>query len=207
MDSLRPTILMLMVGLTGLLPAAPQTSKQHEDAEGWFLEIQGQAYDKVMPIDLADLVVTYRFFHESAPATVERYFAIQRIRVGDFTSPNALTATVVTPVGRSVQQQLVALRLVNPEASLDGLLPKLTLKRAAVDGDKCSAIGSQIGRLSDVRLTIPSSDRVILDAPVHQFAVRLGGLKMSLDIQGDDSSVVAWATRTHELLMGCVSRQ
>jgi hypothetical protein len=205
-NSLRLGLFAGMVGLTALVGPFPQDSKQHDDARGWFLKVQQQAYDMVMPMDVPDLVVVYRGSHESVPATFERYLAIQRIRVLGLTSPNALEATVIMPVARSVQQQSVALREANPSGSLDSLLPKLVLKRQTLDGGICKAIGDQVRRLSDIQLSIPRPDRIILDAPVHRFAIHLGSLKMSAEIEGDTSSVVAWAARTHELLLGCLAK-
>jgi len=204
-NSLRLGLFAGMVGLTALVGPFPQDSKQHDDAIGWFLKVQQQAYDKVMPMDVPDLVVAYRGSHEIV-ANIERYFAIQRIRVEGRTFPEFLEATVVIPVGHSVHQQLVALREANPTGSLDSLLPKLVLKRQTLDGGICKAIGDQVRRLSDIQLSIPRPDRIILDAPVHRFAIHLGSLKMSAEIEGDTSSAVAWAARTHELLLGCLAK-
>ena len=206
MGAAKPGVFVLVAAILGSLAGA-QNTQRREDARGWFLQVQERAFDAVMPLDVPDVVVASRASHESSPATPERYFAIQRIRVGGMTSWAALTATVVAPVGRSVQEQLIGLREQKPSEPLSGLLPTVTLKRDTIDLDKCKAAFNQVMRLSDVQLSIPRPEIIVLDAPIHEFNIHLGSLTLRAAIEGNRSSLVEWGERTHELLLGCLSKR
>jgi hypothetical protein len=188
------------------IPGSAQSSR--DAAREWFLEVQEDAYEAAMPMRVPDLLVAFRTSHEMYPDTHERYFAIQYMRFGKgFIVPDALKATVIQPVGASVQTQLINLRMRDRGATLPELVSRLSLRKEITDVDGCSAILDQVKRLSGLRFSIPRRDIVTLDAPLHHVAVNVGNLKMTAAIEGTKDPLVAWGVRTHDLLRDCLRDQ
>jgi hypothetical protein len=197
--------MLSVVALAGALTVT--TSSQSADwksASEWFLQVQEQALAEAMPLTLPDLVVAYRATQEMSPDAHERYFAIQYGRVQGVIFRDLLTAIVVRPMGRSIQQQLIGLRMQDRAAPLSALVSRLSLRRHTLDTSACKAIATQMNRLSEVRMSMPRSDIITFDATVHRIVVNMIDLKMTATISMNENPLVDWAERTHELLLDCL---
>jgi hypothetical protein len=204
MRTLLTAVIGAVVCLTGQA-SSPQSS--NDSARAWFLERQDEAYEAVMPLAVPDRIVAYRFVHETQPDMHERYFSIQHIRVEGRTFRALISATVVAPVGNSIQRQLRTLRAKDGAASMADTLSRVTLRKETVDVEHCRAIADQLDGFSGVSMSMPSRDIFMLDADVRRIAVNMGNIRMTAEIQGGQSQLVAWADRTHELLLGCLSKR
>ncbi len=59
--------MLICAAIASLTLSISSQSPEYDGARAWFLEIQQQAYDAVMPMGVADRLVTYRSYDEMHP--------------------------------------------------------------------------------------------------------------------------------------------
>ena len=132
--------LVWVVSIAALLALRPasrvQTTQEPSEADwNWFSQFRTPAFDALMPMNSSsDLVlVAYRGYRDLYHWVLERYFTIRFNH--NATDRDKLSATVVVPVGRSIQQQLLDLHMRDRAASFDSLLPRIAVRRLTLDSE------------------------------------------------------------------------
>ena len=69
-------------------------------------------------------------------------------------SPGRYSATVVAPVGRSLQRQLLELHIKDRKAPFESLLPLIAVQRIVVDSTTCPAVRQRMDALSSVSIRV-----------------------------------------------------
>jgi hypothetical protein len=95
---------------SGAEPALEPTEAEWK----WFGDHHEQTLDALMPLRSQRVLVVYRAVHTIAPSVIEGYFAID---VGQ--GYGLYGATVVTPVGRSIGEQLLHLHRAESRGVLE----------------------------------------------------------------------------------------
>jgi hypothetical protein len=112
-------------------------------------------------------------------------------------------ATVVAPVGRSIQQQLLDFHRGRPTAPLATVLTDVAVRHTAVGSVRCPSLAASIDALSGLAITIPRRDLIVLHPTVHHFVIDLGTLRMDVKLFEDDAPLVRWAAEAIAAVQRC----
>jgi hypothetical protein len=184
----------LLVILLGQAPTPSSADWQ------WLDQNRAGALEAAMPMQDSDFaLVTYRSYRDLYHEIEEHYFRIR------YASPDRLEATVVTPIGASIQEQILDLHMSNRQASLEALLPQVSLQRRMLDAEHCPAIRSRMDALSKTALSLPDMNPFTLHPFVHHISIRSGLAEIDAKLYDDDNPLVKWAKDTVTALMACDS--
>lgn len=198
-----PTLLaMPLFMLSVIIAQSPQTPT---DADwDWVETVENRAYEALMPLALrAGQVVAYRTYHDfQRLGDIERHFTISYATQGGF-DPEAFSAVVVTPVGRSIQRQLLELHMADRRAPFDDVLAKVAIRRITVNPSQCPAVRQSMRALSDTSIKVPLEDRILSHPVSHRIVVRSQSLMLDATDRDERSPLVQWAIRTNDNLLAC----
>ena len=171
----------------------------------WLDQHRTEAFEAFMPIqDSTTTLVTYRGYREGYNQVEERYFCI-RYAQGDSFDSNRLEATVVIPMGASIQKQILDLHIRQPRANLEALLRQVTVRRSRLDAEHCPAIRTRMDALSKTAISLPERDEITLDPFVHHISIVLGLAEIDAKLYDEENALVKWARDTLTALMACGS--
>ena len=147
-------------------------------------------------------LVTYRSYRDLYQDEHEGYFTI---RIGDRpgTSPERLTATLILPIGKSIQQQLLEFHMSNRQGTLESLMPRVLVQRLDVAQDRCPVLRARVEALP--RLSISVSDRNVIfhHHVIHRLVIDTGSDRVDARLVDPESSAVRWAVETFKAIKAC----
>ena len=185
---------------------AQQANQEPTDADWeWYARYRDRALERLMPMDDIALV-RYRSYHDLDHDVAERYFRIEWNHGGVFDSTK-LSATVVTPIGSSIQGQLLRLHMANRSASFDAVLSKITVRRSTVETPTCAPLLTQMDGLVDVRISLPRRDLLYL--PMHRVwhhVIVQFFDEIDVKLGNPESALARWATTTTDMLLKCAGQ-
>ena len=168
----------------------------------WLEKFREAAFDVLMPIKMSPSdLVAYRSYRDLYQTIEERHFRI----AGGYLSSDSLTATVVVPVGRSIQQQLLGLHMRDPKAPFESLVSQVTVRWLVLTENKCAAIRTRLDALSKVSISLPERDVIFLHPFVHRIVLDLPGAQIDARTFDEDNPLVRWAVETTDALLACAA--
>lgn len=190
-------------------PEAAQSPQDPTEADwSWVTGVQKRVFDSLLPVELTPRqLVAYRSYPEfMAEGVMERHFGISR-GSGVGASPDAFTASIVTPVGRSINRQLLDLRSANRTAPFEEIFARITVRRFVVDSNGCPALNQRMHALAAVSIPLPFGDwktvRIFRHPIAHRIVVRSDALTIDATDVDAESPLVRWAVRTNDELIAC----
>jgi hypothetical protein len=188
--------------LSGVACAIPgRVPRQPEAIDwDWLRPHRDKAFDALMPLDPPALV-SYRS-HGYQPETVERYFSIG-YGPGTGYDRNDLQATVVLPVDRSIQRQLLDLHMQDGAAAFESVLSRVSVRRVLIRAPACRAVIERIDSLPTVLIKLEERDVVYIHAPVHRIVIAVAGGTIEATLEDEAHALVRWAVQTHDALLAC----
>jgi hypothetical protein len=174
-----------------------------EDDWGWLDKYGETALDKVMPVgDSVGTTVTFRSYRDLYVDVAERYFRVVRDVRND-----TITAVVVRPDGKSLQQQLLDLHLADRTKNVDELLQQLKFKSSELTDVECPALRKQMAALAELKFVPPSSNSIILHPVVYRIVIRFATGSVDATLAEDENPLVDWALKTADAFRGCIERR
>jgi hypothetical protein len=171
-----------------------------QDDWRWLDEHRNTAFEALMPVTGGESsLVVYRSYRDLYQDVPEAYFSIRQ-------GPT-LEALVVVPVGASVQQQLLNLRMADRSASFESVLTGVRVNRLKMKAPTCPAIQQQLKRLGKLRFSVPDLDLIILHPDVHRVVVDVGGGTVDAVLHQDEHPLVKWCLETLRALQQCAAAQ
>jgi hypothetical protein len=174
----------------------------------WLDLAWNQAVDSMMPVNTNSLV-TFRsragilsYAPDSQATDLERYFDIREILPGGL-PPWTLVATVVAPLGRSFQEQLMTLHLDSPNAAPKKVQLDLSVLRSEITENECPELRVCIKKLAKVRVHVPRLNAIALDAGEKEIHVRTGMGEIDAHLVDNKEPLVRWAVETFDILRKC----
>jgi hypothetical protein len=193
-------IVLLGVSLFALAPQA--VHEPSADDLSWVGQNRPRALDALMPMRSTGFCVAYRRYRDVNPDGMEQYFLIRFAEPAPF-SPDRYSATVVTPVSRSIQRQLLDLHIKDRKASLESLLPLVAVRRQAVDSTACRNVKQQMDRLGSVDIRVHDKNRLFGDPFLHRLVVQWSEGEMDVTLYDEQHALARWASETMEALSAC----
>ncbi len=185
------------------LALANQASNTSEADWQWLALARAAALEALMPVTAhSNQLVAYRAYRDLYQDVREVYFRIER-DPSRSTSGDGLLASLVVPVGRSVQQQLLTLHMASPDASLDSLLPRVVVERIVVESRVCPSVRARVDALSRLSISIPEQGIIPLHPLVHRLVVDGPTARIDGTLYGADAPVVRWAAETIRAIQAC----
>ena len=168
-----------------------------EEDSRWSHLHREHALDALMPLRSDRVIVTYRAAHTIVPGEIENYFAI------DWGKGYRLYgATVITPVGKSIGEQLIRLHRAEPDASFESVLSRIRVDRRTTDVEACPGLFTRMGTLHRVRVPMfPDPNVIHLDGMQHRIVV--DGF-VDVSDSADDHPAAVWAQQMFATLKKCV---
>jgi hypothetical protein len=169
----------------------------------WLRENRAPALEALMPTEAGDqTLVTYRSYRDLYHDVEERYFSI---RLAPEPSSNAkrFEATVVIPTGKSIQQQILDLRMRDRSKPLDVLLPQVAVRRIAVNSEQCPALRSRVDALSKTKISLAKQDVLYLHPLIHNVSIGIYGSEVKATLYDRDNPIVRWAMDTLDAILAC----
>jgi hypothetical protein len=171
----------------------------------WLDQFREAAFEKLMPINPASKPsVVYRSHRDLYQDVLERYFSLS-FGNGPGFDRNRLTATVVVPVGRSIQQQLLESHMRDRQAQLESLVSQVVVRRVSLSAERCPAIRTRLDALSKVVISLPERDAIFLYPFVHRIVIDLGGTHIDATVFDPDNPIIRWATETTDAILACAT--
>jgi hypothetical protein len=169
----------------------------------WLEQHRERALGALMPIrSIPRHIVTYRSYRDLYQDEYERYFTIGESE-GGAARPERLIATIVVPVTKSIQQQLLELHMSDRRATLESLLPRVTVARKKVSQDGCPVLAARTEALRRLGISLWTRDVIILHPTVHRIVADNGGESIDATLWDDESAAVRWAVETLNALQRC----
>jgi hypothetical protein len=112
-------------------------------------------------------------------------------------------ATLVAPVGRSIQRQLLDFHRSRPDAALESVLTDVAVRRTTVHSTACGSLKASLDALSRVTIAIPRRDAIALHPSVHRFVIDLGTMNMDVTLFDDQSPLVRWVAKAMVAVERC----
>jgi hypothetical protein len=179
---------------------APASSPDDWD---WLNESRQPAFDRLFPVSTnPELLLAYRSYRDLYQDVPERYLRIERSSDPGGTG-DAFVATVVVPVGRSVQQQLLDLHRSRPKDSLGTLLAQVRVQRATAHSRACGGLKASLDALSTQSIAIPKRNLIVLHPNLHRFVIDLATAQMDVTLTDDRAPLVRWAITTIAAVRRC----
>jgi hypothetical protein len=192
---------LLLLGLP--LMAVSQAVKPSDTDWAWLDEQREKAFDAVMPVaPVARQLVAYRSYRDLYQDVLESHFTID-VAEGPPFNTERLTAAVTEPATTSIQQQLLRLHMGDPQAPLERLLPRVTVRRLTMSEDRCPSIRSRLNALPRASMRMPNRNVISLHPFVHRIVIDSGRVRVDATLVDSNDSVVRWAAETLKALQGC----
>ena len=180
-----------------------QTPVRSPDDWDWLSESRQLAFDKLFPVTThPGQLLAYRSYRDLYQDVPERYLRIERSSVPD-TTGDAFLATVVVPIGRSVQQQLLDLHRSRPDDSLEALLTEVRVQRATAHSPACGGLKASLDVLSTQGIAIPTRHLIVLHPDVHRFVIDLPSADIDVTLTDNRAALVRWATKAIAAVRRC----
>ena len=214
MTAVRAGVVTPMEAKTlGFVPNGSQSSQQPTDTDyDWVWQVYTKALDALMPMKLKSRqVVAYRSDHDFLRlGEIERHFTISYADGLAYTRSD-FSATIVTPMGRSIQRQLLDLHMADRKAAFDVILARVSVRRLTLDSSRCPVLGQRLDALADVTITFPFRDRStirIFTHPIaHRLVIRSDSLTLNAAENDQESPLVRWALQSSADLAACGQQQ
>ena len=192
---------MVVPSAQAAAPTQPRQTPTDADWE-WISRYRQQAFDALMPMDSPAGIIFYRSYRDLYHEVPERYFMI-RTDYGEL-----LTATVVRPVGSSIQQQLIDLHMADRNAPFESVLEQIAVSRVDVAwAEGCEAVRTSRDRLDKINVSLGGRRDIIrLHPVVHRFVVHSPDGQFDVRLTEPDVPLVRWAAQTIDALLACAQR-
>jgi hypothetical protein len=192
-----------MLAVVGVL-MANQTAPPSEADWQWLEASREQAFDRLLPVIARDgQFVAYRSYRDLYHDVAERYLRIERD--SDLPSTGEVLAHLVVPIKISIQQQLLDLHRLRPDADLETLLAGVAVRRVSVRSTGCTPLKKSLDELSGVSLRIPRSDNIILHPTIHRFVIELPTARMDVSLDDNQAPLVRWAAKAIAVVERCAA--
>jgi hypothetical protein len=123
-------------------------------------------------------------------------------------STGTLEATVVSPLGASIQQQLLDLHMADRQAPLNSLVSRIKLQRHQLTSTTCGALPAGVKALSKAAISLPARDIIVIHPFVHRIVLNLGGRgRIDASLHDDEQPLVQWARITFDALSQCAKER
>ncbi len=189
---------MLVRSLAVIIAAVAITNQPVRPSEedwNWLEASRQPAFDTLLPVtERPGQLVAYRNYRDLYQDVPERYLKVER-DPGRPARDDAFMATVVTPVGRSIQQQLMDLHRSRPGATLESVLADVAVRRTVVHSTACTPLKASLDSLSGLTITIPRRDIIILHPSIHHFVIDLPTASMDVTLYDDQAPLVRWVAQ------------
>jgi hypothetical protein len=173
----------------------------------WLNSHRTDAFDRLMPVASAPRqFVAYRSYRDLYQDVPESHFSIS-FADGPTLSLAKVLATTTVPVGRSVQQQLLDMHMGDREASLETLLPRVAIQRAAITELQCPTLKSRVDALLRTSIAIPKQSVIRLHGFQHRIVIDLGGIQVDATLDDAENDVIQWAVGTSNALRKCMNER
>jgi hypothetical protein len=150
----------------------------------WLQEHRERAFEALMPLAASSRpLVAYRSHRDLYQDVHEQYFAIGWHGEGAF-DRDRLEATVVVPITRSIQQQLLDTHRRDRLVPFESILAGIALRRVTIVARDCPVMRDRMDRLEKASLTVPDRGVIFMHPVVHR--------------------IVIGAIETSELLLACL---
>jgi hypothetical protein len=185
------------------LAITDQTAAPSEKDWQWLETSREPAFDRLLPVTgRPEQVVAYRNYRDLYQDVPERYLRMEH-DPGSPERQEAFMATVVTPLGSSIQQQLLDLHRSRPGASLESVLADVVVRRTVVHSTACTPLKASLDSLSGLTTTIPRRDIIILHPSIHRFVIDIGTDSIDLTLYDDQAPLVRWVAKAMVTVERC----
>ena len=165
----------------------------------WLASNRDPAFERLMPFSrIAEPNVTYRSYQDHYYMVPERYFSVRGW-------PRALEAVVVSPVGPSIQQQLLEMHVADRDASFESILARVKLHRAVILDAQCPALRRRLRTLPKVDTRLSDWSAVVFHAPSHLIRIEARDATVEVLANDDHNPSAQWAVRMFTELRECAS--
>ena len=200
---MKLSAIMILIALGSTTSAqAPQIPSASDS--GWLVEHRERAFDALMPVGAPEAIVSYRSYRDTHFHVVERYFSI---RFGEMTARGFdrynVQASLVSPIGRSIQAQLLDLHMKEPTAPLTALLSQVAIARVSLSTAACPAIRARMVALSRVRVQAPEWKEINLHPVLHRIVMNGSAGRVDATLENNGGPLANWAIQTSEALLAC----
>ena len=190
----RPFIAALAFAALGQAPAPSDADWE------WLNNHRDEAFDRLIPIRSAPgQFVAYRSYRDLYVDEPELHFSLRFVG-GPPLRLRTVVATTALPIGRSVQQQLLELHMREREASLDTLLPRISIRRETLTESQCPVLKSRVVALTRTSIAIPKQIVIRLHPFQHRLVIDLQGVRIDATLDDPESAIVRWAVATSNAL-------
>jgi hypothetical protein len=194
-------VVPFIVALTMANQAAPPSVADWR----WLDASREPAFNQLLPVAArAGQVVAYRSYRDLYQEVPERYLRVERV-LASTAGEVAFVATVVVPVGRSIQQQLLDLHRARPDAGLESVLSEVAPCRTVVSSKECAALTANLDALSGLTIVLPKRDVIVLHPTVHRFAIDLLTANVDVTLFDDRAPLVRWAGEAIAAIEQCAT--
>jgi hypothetical protein len=198
-----------MIGRIGIIAAVVaivvgrQAPSPSESDLRWLDQVREPAFAALIPVKASKALVAYRSWRDLYYDVVERHFIIEFAGGPSGFDKDRLVATVVEPVDRSIQGQLLELHMKNRLASFESVISQVVVRRLVLRTETCPAVRKRMNALSKVSISIPERDVVVLHPLSHRIVVDFAGTHLDATLSDGNAPVVRWATQTIDALRAC----
>lgn len=170
----------------------------------WFYRNNDAALEALMPLNPSSKpLVAYLGYDSFRVEVQERYFRIDFAAMEAGFDKDRLTATVVVPVGRSIEQQLLEGHMKDRRASFKSLLSLVAVRRLTFSAANCAAVRTRMDALSTTPVSLPERDSLFIHPVVHRIVISMMAINIDATVQDPDIAIVRWATETADALLAC----
>jgi hypothetical protein len=183
-------------------PGGATPPRQWSEAESRWLETWwDSALDALMPVARRDgQNIAYRRYRDLHHAIPELSFSIE---LAERPAGHAASATLTEPVGASIQEQLLELHAREPEATLQTLLPRITLRRLRTSDRPCGALDAQLRALPRVTPVTLRTNVIVLHPLVQRLVISTTAIHADVTVFETTVPIAKWADRTIAAIRTC----
>ena len=169
----------------------------------WLDQHRERALEAFMPVAAsARQLVAYRSYRDLYQDEHEAYFAIDVVD-GPVARPVRLSATLVVPIAKSIQEQLLELHMSDRQATLESLLPRVNVRRRVIANDRCPALRARVEALFGASFSSLEPDVIVLHPMMHRIVIANGSEHVDATLIDPENSAVRWAVGTLEAIQAC----
>jgi hypothetical protein len=181
-----------------------QTLTPTEADWDWLNANRETALEAVMPLHPPSRpMIAYRSYRDLYQDALERYFTIDLVG-GSKPGQQAVTATIVVPVGKSIQQQILEAHMRDRRQPPSSVIAGIRVRQVTVSEAECSAMKGRLSGIPALRLVPELMDRIFLHPVVHRIVTDQYGVAVDVRVIDPDHPLVRWVLETHEALLACL---
>jgi len=105
--------------------------------------------------------------------------------------------------GASIYKQLVQLHALYPSETFGDIEKQVRIKTWSLEEKTCPAVRIQAAKFQSMRVKVPFSPDLVLDAPSFEFQVSGGSTKSTFSLWDSKDPLVKWAMQTRRALAQC----